>query len=166
MVENQSYPGLKHRRTVLFCDNQYFLIHDEAIGPDAGTVRVHFQFAPGPADIQGLVARTRHETGANLLVKTFAQGKEISLEEEEGWISYAIAKKEARPAWSWKVTKATEDDHVAFLTALVPTREGAAPDDVQASVKSEGDIRRFTLKVGTTARTILLDVSRKTARIE
>ena len=93
VVENQSSPGLKHRRTVLFCDNQYFLIHDEAIGPDAGNVSIHFQFAPGPADFQGLVARTRHEAGANLLVQTFAQGKEITFEEEEGWISYAIAKK-------------------------------------------------------------------------
>jgi heparan-sulfate lyase len=166
VVENQSYAGLTHRRTVLFCDNQYFLIHDEAIGSDAGTVRIHFQLAPGPAEFHGLVARTCHETGANLLVKTFAQGKEITFEEEEGWISYAIAKKEARPAWSWKVTKTADDDHVSFLTALVPTREGAAPDDVQASVKSEGHVRRFTLKVGTTARTILLDVSRKTARIE
>ena len=134
VVENQSYPGLKHRRTVLFCDNQYFLIHDEATGSDDGSVRIHFQFAPCRAELQNLVARTRYETGANLLVKTFDLGKPIALEEEEGWISYAIAKKEARPAWSWRVSKADGEDHVAFLTTLVPSREGAAPDDVEASV--------------------------------
>ena len=165
VVENQSYAGLTHRRTVLFCDNQYFLIHDEAIGPEAGTVRIHFQFAPGPADFQGPVARTRHETGANLLVQTFAQGKEITFEEEEGWISYAIAKKEARPAWSWKVTKTADDDHVSFLTALVPTREGAAPDDVRASVTNEGQTQAFTLNVGQTARTFRLKTL-KTGRSE
>jgi heparan-sulfate lyase len=166
VVENQSYPGLKHRRTVLFCDNQHFLIHDEAIGPEAGTVRIHFQFAPGPAEFQGLIARTRYETGANLLVKTFAQEKQPALEQEEGWISYAIAKKETRPAWSWSAAKAAGEEHVSFLTALIPTREGSAPDNVEASVKNEGDVRRFTLTVGPARRMILLDVSRKTARLE
>jgi len=90
VVENQSFAGLKHRRTVLFVDNRAFLIHDEAIGGDAGSVRVHFQFAPCKAEMRGLVARTCYDAGANLLAKTFALGKEVALEQEEGWISYTI----------------------------------------------------------------------------
>lgn len=163
VVENQSYPGLTHRRTVLFCDHRHFLIHDEAIGGDAGAVRIHFQFAPGPAELQNLVARTRHDTGANLLVKTFGLGQDVALEKEEGWISYTIAKKEPRTAWSWKVDKAAADDRVAFLTALVPVREGAAPDDVEASVKTEGESQCFTLKAGPATRTIRLNVAQQTA---
>lgn len=166
VVENQSYEGLKHRRTVLFCDNRYFLIHDEASGRDAGSVRIHFQFAPCEAEIQCLTARTCYGTGANLLVKTFGLGKDIALEREEGWISCTIAKKESRPAWSWKLTKAAGEDRVAFLTALVPFREGAAPDEVEASVKTEGERQFFTLKVGPTTRTIRLNLSQKTAALE
>lgn len=166
VMENQSYAGLKHRRTVLFCDNRYFLIHDEASGGDAGTVRIHFQFAPCKAEIQNQVARTCYKTGPNLLVKTFGLGKEIALEQEEGWISYTIAKKEPRPAWSWKIAKEAGDDRVAFLTALVPSREGAAPNDVEAFIKMDGDSQLFTLKVGPTTRAIRLNVSQNTALIE
>ena len=108
-VENQSYAGLTHRRTVLFVDQRYFVIHDEAEGSDSGDVRLHFQFAPCTAELRGLVARTRFDQGANLVVKTFPLGKEIVMEQEEGWISYAIAQKEKRPAWSWKINKQAGD---------------------------------------------------------
>jgi len=166
VLENQSYAGLKHRRTVLFVDNRAFLIHDEAIGGDAGSVRVHFQFAPCKAEVQGLVARTCFDAGPNLIVKTVALGNEVALEQEEGWISYTIAKKEPRPAWSWKVDKAAGDAQVAFLTALVPYREGEAPSELAASLKTEGASRRFTLKVGPDTRTIRLDLTQKSARLE
>lgn len=163
VVENQSYTGLVHRRTVLFVDQRCFLIHDEAEGPAAGAVRIHFQFAPGPADLHDRVARTSHATGANLLVKTFGVGQDVALEKEEGWISYTIAKKEPRTAWSWRVDKAAAEERVAFLTALVPVREGAAPDDVEASVKAEGESPCFTLKVGPVTHTIRLNVAQQTA---
>jgi len=166
VVENQSYAGLKHRRTVLFVDNRTFLIHDEAIGGDAGSVRVHFQFAPCKAEVQGWVARTGFDSGANLLVKTFALGKEVALEREEGWISYAIAKKEPRPAWSWKVDKAAGDTQVDFLTALVPYRDGERLNEPDASVKKEGESRLFTLKVGQLARSIRINLMHKTAQLD
>lgn len=166
VLENQSYAGLKHRRTVLFIDNRTFLIHDEAIGSDAGMVRIHFQFAPCKAEMENLMARTCFDTGANLIVKTVAIGKAVALDQEEGWISYTIAKKESRPAWSWKIAKAAADAHVDFLTALVPYREGDAPKNVEASVKTEGEYRRFTLKVGGNARTIRVDMTQKAANFE
>jgi hypothetical protein len=61
-------------------------------------------------------------------VRTFPLGKSPTMELEEGWISYAIAQKESRHAWSCKINKPAADQHVAFLTVLVPYREGAAPD--------------------------------------
>jgi hypothetical protein len=54
----------------------------------------------------------------------------------------------------------------AFLTALVPSREGTASNDVEASVKREGDCQRFTLKVGPTTREIRLNLSQKTSLLE
>jgi heparan-sulfate lyase len=163
VVENQSYAGLKHRRTVLFIDNRYFLIHDEAIGTAAGDVRAHFQFAPGEFELNGLTARTRHPKGANLLVKTFPQGKVIIPEKEDGWISYKINVKESRPAWSWKINKEAGNAQVAFLTALIPYREGEAPGAVEASVTAAGDVRLFNLKAGATTRQIRLDFAKKKA---
>ena len=46
-VENHSYPGLLHRRTVFFVSRRYFILVDEALGTAIGNVGLHFQFAPG-----------------------------------------------------------------------------------------------------------------------
>lgn len=162
-VENQSYAGLVHRRTVLFVDQRYFMIHDEAEGADAGDVRIHFQFVPCTADLRGLVAQTRFEQGANLLVKTFPQGDVPDLEQEEGWISYAIAQKESRPAWSWKLIKKAGDTKVAFLTVLAPYRDGSAPDGVEAAVSKQDDRRLYQVKIGSETRSIDVDLGRKNA---
>jgi heparan-sulfate lyase len=163
VFENQSYKDLKHRRTVLFVDNRYFLIYDEASGSDAGDVRAHFQFAPCEYTLDGLTAQTRFPKGANLLVKTFPQGKEIVAEKEEGWISYEQQVKETRPAWSWKVSKTGSDSQVTFMTALIPYREGEAPGLVEATVAASGDNRVFTLKAGPDAWQIDLNAAQKSA---
>ncbi|MBI9020276.1 MAG: alginate lyase family protein [Verrucomicrobia bacterium] len=161
VIENQSYPELKHRRTVLFVDNQYFLIYDEAVGEAAGDVRAHFQFVPCKSVLQGLSAQTQYPKGANLLVKTFPQGKDISAEEEEGWISYQPQVKEPRPAWSWKVRKTAGDTQVTFLTALIPYREGEAPEVVEASVVAGG----FLLCVDGREYRVEVDVAEKSMNL-
>ena len=166
VVANRSYAGLTHRRTVLFVDNRYFLIHDEALGTDAGDVRAHFQFAPCACELNGLTARTLYPCGANLLVKTFPQGRPVTNETEVGWISYDIGEKESRPAWSWKVRKEAGDPRVEFLTALIPSREGGAPGVVEASVREEGDNRLYRLQVGPEVWKIGLDRARKTAAFQ
>ena len=163
VFENESYPGLTHRRSILFVDKRWFLIYDEAIGTDTGDVGIHFQFAPCEYMLDGLSARTAWPQGANLLVKTFPQGKKVSLEKEEGWISYDPQVKEPRPAWCWKVSKQERDPQVTFLTALVPYREGEAPETVDASVSVSGDIRTFNLKVDQAVRQVELDMNQKTA---
>jgi heparan-sulfate lyase len=157
VVENQSYPGLKHRRTVLFIDRSYFLIHDEAIGEAAGDVRIHFQFAPCEAEIAGLTATTRFAEGANLMVKTFPLAGPVSTEQEEGWVAYAIRRKEPRPAWSWKVSKQANDRQAGFLTALVPFMAGRMPATVEASVTNDRGTRVFRARVGDRNRQIRVD---------
>ncbi|QHI69325.1 alginate lyase family protein [Tichowtungia aerotolerans] len=137
VFENQSYPDLRHRRTVLFIDNKYFLILDEATGSAAGTVRTHYQFAPCDYAIDGLSAETRFAEGANLLVKSFPQVRPVAVEKEDGWISYKPQVKEPRPAWSYGVEKGADEDKVVFLTALIPYRQGEKPGSVEASVQDD-----------------------------
>jgi heparan-sulfate lyase len=165
-VENQSYPGLKHRRTVLFIDNRYFLIHDEAIGDAAGDVAIHFQFTAGDLKLDKLVAQTGYAEGANLRVQAFPCGREPVAEPEEGWISYEIAKKEKRPAWCWKLRKTAAEPGVEFLTALVPYRDGPAPEVVEASVSAQGNTRLFKVKVGSAVRSIDVNFDQKSARFK
>lgn len=157
IVENRSYPELRHRRTVLFIDHAYFLIHDEAIGEAAGDVRIHFQFAPCEADTGGLTALTRFADGANLLVRTFPLAGPVATEKEEGWISYAIRRKEPRPAWCWKINKRAADARTSFLTAVVPFMAGRMPATVEASVATDGEARVFRSQVGGRSRVIRVD---------
>ncbi len=49
VVENKSYEGLVHRRSVFFVEKKYFVIVDDVIGPATGDVAIHFQLAPGEA---------------------------------------------------------------------------------------------------------------------
>lgn len=165
VVENQSAEKLRHRRTVLFIDRRYVVIHDEALGEAAGDVRVHFQFVPCDAEIEGPIARTKFADGANLQVKTFPQQPQLSTEKEEGWISYEIRKKQERPAWSWKTTKRASDATVSFLTVLEPYRQGAKAvvDDLRVEV--DGDRRHFIWNENGNKREASLDIKAKTFEV-
>ena len=163
VVDNQSYEGLKHRRTVLFIDKKYFIIRDQAIGKDAGAVRIHFQFAPCDFTLDGHVAQSRFAEGGNLLVRTFPQDKPVSTAKEEGWISYKINQKAERPAWSWKIDKSAEDAQVGFLTALVPNKQGAEASPIQAKCTDEGNTMTIEVQDGKGKMSITLDLDRATA---
>lgn len=47
VTENPGYKDLKHRRSVFFVDNSFFVIVDEAIGKAKGTVNLHYQLCEG-----------------------------------------------------------------------------------------------------------------------
>lgn len=159
VIENQSYPELRHRRTVLFIDNKYFLIVDEAMGAAVGTLRTHFQFVPCDYSVSGLTVQTRFNEGANLLVKSFPQGPALAIEKEEGWISYAPQRKQGRPAWSYRADKSSAEGQVQFLTALVPFQGTQAPGRVEASV-ADGV---YLLRVAGREFNVGLDLESKTA---
>ena len=79
---------------------------------------------PGKAvfDSFNLVARTQTTKGANLLVKTLKSVPEMSLVQEEGWISQEYMKKEPRPAFAFVQQKKAGQD-VVFLTLIAPLPE-------------------------------------------
>jgi heparan-sulfate lyase len=178
VFENVSYENMTHRRTVLFIDNKYFLIYDQSIAKTTnlrdrsglrdtalpGTVRAHFSLAPTEYEmnINEYYVKTLYPSGANLIIKSFDQGKVIDMQKEEGWISMTLARKEPRPAWSYAIEQTASDNMVSFLTALIPYPDRASePQTVDASV----DGQSFSLTVDDVRYEIELDLSTGEARI-
>ncbi len=118
-VENGSYPGLVHRRTVWFVDRRFFVLLDEAIGNAQGTLELHFQLAPGEAEINAPQhwAATALED-ANVLVWAPPEAS-ISMSEEEGWYACRYGHREPRKAVCYRHAQAVP---AAFLTVVVPYR--------------------------------------------
>jgi heparan-sulfate lyase len=119
VVENQSYPGLLHRRTVCFVDQSFFVLLDEAIGDAKGMLDLHFQLAMGNAriDAEKKCATTAFED-ANVLVYTDPKAP-VALQEEEGWFAWEYGLRKPRQAFRYRHEKTAP---AAFLTLLVPYR--------------------------------------------
>ena len=131
VVENQSYPGLLHRRAVFFVHKRFFLLIDDAIGDATGDVRLHFQLAPGGVEYTKTSARTTYDKGTNLLIVT---GPEELYDElwdntarvdEEGQVSLHYGSRQPRPAFAFQWEKYNRESW-RFATALVPYT-GAVP---------------------------------------
>ncbi len=127
VVENGSYPGLVHRRSVFFVEKRYFVLVDEALGEAGGNAWLHFQLAPAPGDAAvdagRLSARTGFPDGTNLLVQAMLQPG-LGLVEERGVVSFHYGTKEPRPAFRFELEKGAGP--LRFVTVLVPY-EGPAP---------------------------------------
>ena len=119
VVENGSYPGLVHRRSVWFVNRQFFAFLDEAIGDVPGQLDLHFQFAPG--DVVFDEARKRAFTqfdDANVLVQAGANC-ETCMAEEEGWFAWTYGSRVPRKAFRFALNQQAP---TAFLTVVVPYR--------------------------------------------
>ena len=137
-VENPSYEGLTHRRTVWFVDRRFFVIEDVATGVAAGRVALHYNLAecqPEEELAAGRVA-TRFEDGNNLVLQVF--GAEAA-EPREGWVSHVYRSRNPRPAYAFTAEKRPGRE-VRFITVLLPTEHPA-----EAKIKAER--RRGTIRV-------------------
>jgi len=117
VVENESYKGLTHRRSVWFVDKRFFVLLDEAIGNAKGALDLHFQLAPGPARLQ----KSQHwaTTGfddTNVLVWA-APDAPVTMEEETGWFAWKYGHRTPRRAFRFRHAKPAP---AAFLTVLFP----------------------------------------------
>lgn len=128
VVENKSYPGLTHRRAVLFIDRKFFLLVDEGLGEATGNVDIHFQFAPGEISVDKATqsVRSTFEEGWNVSVQPM-DTPGLLLEREAGQISVIYHEKQPRPAIRYRQPKTTGRG-VRFVTAVVPYAGGAAPE--------------------------------------
>jgi heparan-sulfate lyase len=153
-VENPSYPGLVHRRTVWFVDRRFFVLLDEAIGSAAGDLDLHFQLAAGPAMIDSAAHRaTTGFADANVLVWQDPRAP-VSLHEEEGWHAWKYGHRERRPAFRFRRAGSAP---AAFLTVVHPFRGTRRPDvsaalaagfevgadRVECAVSADGDAWRI-----------------------
>lgn len=126
---NPSYPELNHQRTVLFIDQQYFVIIDKAIGKATGTLGVHWQlkedskpvFEPAKNRVY-----TTYGDGNNLLIQSLNTDK-IALTEEEGKVSYVYNKEQPRPAFVFEKPK-KDGQTQTFLSILYPYGTEKAPE--------------------------------------
>lgn len=157
VVENESYPGLIHRRALFFVDKKFFVIVDDAFGNATGDVDLHFQLAPGRAtfDKEKFVVNTDFDSGWNVLVQSNAQ-KGMELQEEKGQVSFVYTKKESRPAFRFRKEKGMNQPGVRFVTVVAPYvglipkicvrvigRPVVGASHVELEVKADGILRRI-----------------------
>jgi hypothetical protein len=129
-VENPSYPGLVHRRTVWFVQHKFFVILDEAMGEASGKLDLHFQFAPGEARIDA--AEHRAATlfpDVNVLVWMDPKAP-VTMEEEEGWFAWEYGHRTPRKAFRYRCDGSAP---AAMLSVVYPYR-GTQPPAVSATV--------------------------------
>jgi len=120
-VENQSYPGLTHRRNVFFIQRKVFLLVDELLGDAKGERRLHFQFGPPDALLNDDGSIALKGTGAGrLLFKPVLEG--FCAENEEGQVAFKYRKKQARSAFGYNM-----NGKPVFAALLIPHRGGNAP---------------------------------------
>lgn len=138
VVENKSYDNLAHRRAVFFVDKRYFVIVDEAIGSAAGEVDLHFQLAPGKAkmDFAAMQATSDFSEGWNVMVETTPQ-KGLTMEAEEGQVSFLYTKKEPRPAFRYRMSKTDSQPSLRFITLVIPFKDKSPKISVTVVGKAE-----------------------------
>jgi len=155
VVENLSYPDLLHRRSVWFVDNRFFVFLDEAIGNINGTLRLHFQLAPGDVhfDNKNNSANTLFND-TNVLIAT-NPASPVTIEEEKGYYAWAYGKRLPRKAFCFKHQN---NAPVSFLTVIVPYKGKKTPE---VSIKLENDY-----KIGNNKVNFEVTVSGQTWQIE
>ena len=147
-VENPSYEGLTHRRTVWFIDRRFFVIADEAFGTAEGEVALHYNLVEcDPAeDFAACSAATRFGDGNDLLLKAFGAER---MERREGWVSRTYRQRTERPAYAFTVRKRAGEP-VRLVTVLLPAADAAA-QRVEAAWRGDRlqvkiDGKRYNLK--------------------
>ncbi|MEG2513930.1 MAG: heparinase II/III family protein, partial [Bacteroidaceae bacterium] len=135
VTENPSYTDLKHRRSVFFVDNKFFVIVDEAAGAAKGNVAVHYQLCEGKVNLnKENNSLTTAFDGSNVKLQCFG-AKGTSMREEEGWRSTSYRNKVERTAVAFDTQKGNEEA-VRFITVIYPT-DGNKEPKISAAFKNK-----------------------------
>jgi heparan-sulfate lyase len=121
VVENASYKGLKHRRTVFFVERRAFVIVDEALGSATGSIDVHFQFGPGKVTATDDSIHTNYKD-ANLVFKALTPA---AMQVEKGEVAFHYGKREKRPAYRFHLG---DKAPAVFASAIVPYKGSTCPE--------------------------------------
>lgn len=134
VLENPSYTGLTHRRTIFLVNNKFYVILDEGYGSAEGTVNLNFNVTPGDDSQVALDSseggfHTAFGDGNNLYVRSVSD-KEMTFAEKQGFVAYNVVtssyKETARKAYQLNVTKSASDEAVRYVTVLYPTTDATA----------------------------------------
>lgn len=126
---NPSYADLNHQRSVLFIDQKYFLIIDEAIGKATGNLGVHFQLKEDSKpvfDKSNNKVYTTYSDGNNLLIQSL-NAEKVNLNEEEGKVSYLYNQEMPRPAFVFEKPK-SDIKTQSFVSIVYPFDGDKAPE--------------------------------------
>ncbi len=132
VTENQSYKNLRHRRTIFFIDQKYFVIVDEATGSMEGWVNLHYQMPRGnvPNSREDMTFYTDFSNGSNFFLRCFGP-EGMTMRKEKGWRSTDYMKKEQRMNVSFNIRK--EDGTPArFITVIYPKKEAGKTPSLEA----------------------------------
>lgn len=132
VIENPSYKGLNHRRSVFFVEKKFFVIVDEAIGPATGAIRLHYQLCQGDVklNVAEKMAFTQFDDDNNIVLKTFSSHAQ-KMEEQQGWISYKAKEKFPRKAFSFLVNKKS-DETARYITVIYPVKKASEMPEIKA----------------------------------
>ncbi|MCP9610974.1 heparinase II/III family protein [Coprobacter tertius] len=152
VTENPSYKGLKHRRSVFFVNKEFFVIVDEAFGNAQGKVGIHYEMCEGDVktDSVMLKAYTRFKDDNNILLQAFSD-KNVIMENEEGWVSYAYRQKSERKAFSFNEDKKASDHCIRFITMILPVKDAVKAPSIKAEFNtdfSDAKSLKITVEVG------------------
>lgn len=138
VTENPGYKGLKHRRTVFFVDQAYFVIVDEATGNARGTVNLNYHFREGEVnvDAEKNMVTTAYEGPSNVKLQCFPE-KSASLRAEEGWRSTAYRQRVARTSVAFDTNK-DDAEAVRYITVIYPVKDVAAYPALEAKFLNKG----------------------------
>lgn len=118
---HQLYPGVTHRRKIVFVKPHFWIVRDDLMSDDNHRFehRWHFPENAGPREIDGHAVATHFAEGGNLLLKPITEIAESFVEK------YDIAYKwdECVPAKSWCYVP----EGGRLVTLLVPYHRNTAP---------------------------------------
>jgi len=147
VVENPSYKGTLHRRSVWFVDQTFYVFLDEAIGNASGELCLHWTPSPGTGhfDSERMMFTTQFPD-ANVLVQTCVP-QHTRFEEEDGWFAWDYGQRVPRKMLKVKHPEATP---AGFLTLIVPYR-GTNPPVVEAALVGNPQIGADAVQISVRA---------------
>ncbi|WP_316748767.1 heparin-sulfate lyase HepC [Pedobacter gandavensis] len=147
---NPSYAGLNHQRSVLFINQQYFLIIDKAIGKATGKLGVHFQLREDSKPVFNTVknlVNTSYTDGNNLLIQSLNTDP-VVLSEEEGKVSYQYRTEVSRPAFVFE--KAKKDGNTQQFISIVYPYEGNTAPEITIKENKGNDFEKGIINLSLT----------------
>ena len=137
VTEHPSYPGLTHRRSIFFVNNEYFVIVDEAMGQKKGWVNLNWQMPKGkvPNSREDMTFYSEFEGDSNFMFRCFGP-EGMSMKKDEGWQSSAYMKKVKRIHASFNAKK-SGNEPLRFITVIHP-KQDAGYENISAKFTDRG----------------------------